>query len=74
MKATIKQATNNDRDLRISFEGRGGYGISCIFRNKYINCYSTNSIDIDNFKSQDSKRIKEGYENLINEIIYKNAR
>lgn len=75
MKATIKQAEANERNLSITMSGYGHWKISCDYRGKRISTVTTNSVAIDNFNSeygekQDRRnRIKEGYEDLINEII-----
>jgi len=79
MKATIKQAEQNKRNLSIMSTGRGHYRIECDYRGKTIYTVTTNTMEIDNFNSEMGEkidgrnRIKEGYENLCNEIIRKNS-
>jgi hypothetical protein len=79
MKATIKQAEQNQRNLSIMSTGRGHYRIECDYRGKTIYTVTTNTMAIDNFNSEMGEkidgrnRIKEGYENLCNEIIRKNS-
>jgi hypothetical protein len=79
MKATIKQAEQNQRNLSIMSTGRGHYRIECDYRGKNIYTITTNTMAIDNFNSEMGEkidgrnRIKEGYENLCNEIIRKNS-
>jgi hypothetical protein len=79
MKATIKQARNNDRNLKVLISGQGHWRIKCDYRGKEISCITTNSIDVDNWNSEEwetdkdgKNMIKQGYENLCSEIIYAN--
>ena len=78
MKATISQAEKNERNLSIISTGRGHYRIECDFRGKTISAVTTNTMAIDNFNSEIGEkmngrnRMKEGYEDLCNEIIRKN--
>ena len=78
MRATIKQAEYNERNLSIKMTGYGHWRIECDYRNKRISATTTNSIAVDDFNSefgdkQDGvNRRKAGYESLINEIINKN--
>ena len=75
MRATIRQAEANYRNLTVIKTGYGHWKISCDYRSKRINTVTTNSVAVDNFNSefgekQDNRnRVKEGYEDLINEII-----
>ena len=79
MKATILQAHSNDRNLTILPSGYGHWKISCDYRGKQIHAITTNSVAIDNFnsdpfeKKDGRNRVKEGYQDLINEIIRKNT-
>lgn len=78
MKATVRQAEMNERNLIISPTGRGHYRISCDYRGKTISTITTNTRGIDDFNSElgelvdGCNRIKQGYEILINEIIRAN--
>ena len=79
MKATIKQAESNERNLSIRMTSYGHWKIECDFRNKRISTVTTNSSAIDDFNSEFGEkdccgynRRKQGYESLINEIIRKN--
>lgn len=78
MKATIREAEMNERNLTIRSTGYGQYKLTIDYRGKEISCHSTNSIDVDNFKSdfgdiEDGfNRIKLGYTNLCSEVIRKN--
>lgn len=78
MKATIEQAERNERNLTISSTGSGHFRIECDYRGKRISAITTNTMAIDDFRSeygekQDGRnRMKEGYETLCNEIIRKN--
>jgi hypothetical protein len=75
MKTTIEQAERNERNLNVTMTGYGHWKITCDYRGKRISTITTNSVAVDNFNSeigekQDGRnRIKEGYEDLINEII-----
>jgi hypothetical protein len=79
MKATIKQAESNQRNLSIISTGRGHFRIECDYRGKTISAITTNTMAIDGFKSEIGEkmdgrnRMKEGYEDLCNEIIRKNS-
>lgn len=78
MKATISQAEQNERNLSIRMTGYGHWKVECDFRGKRISTTTTNSIAVDNFnsefgeKQEGRNRRKEGYEDLINEIIREN--
>ena len=79
MKATIKQAEKNKRNLTIAFKSYGNWEIECDYRNKRIHAITTNSMAVDDFKSDFGEtnddginRRKHGYEILINEIIREN--
>lgn len=79
MKATIKQAENNERNLTIRQTGYGHWRISMDYRGKTISTVTTNSTAIDNFNSEFGEKIdgcnrrKSGYESLCNEIIRANS-
>lgn len=80
MKATIKQAENNDRNLTISLSGYGHWKISCDYRNKRISTVTTNSEAVDSFKAQFGEKTIDGYNRrlagyitLCEEIIYNNT-
>lgn len=79
MKATVLQAETNERNLSIMSTGRGHYRIECDYRGKRISAITTNTMAIDNFNSEHGEkkdgrnRMKEGYEDLCNEIIRKNS-
>lgn len=78
MKATIKEASQNKRNLHIVFRGYGHWRVFMDYRGKRISTITTNSEAVDNFNSDiDEKkdgqnRIKLGYEHLCHEIIRKN--
>jgi len=78
MKATIKQAETNERNLKVIPSGYGHWEISCNYKGKKLSCITSNSKEVDNFNSDSGEklngenRIKKGYEALINEIIRKN--
>lgn len=79
MKATIKQAESNERNLSISFRSYGHWRIECDYYGKRISCITTDSIAIDDFNSEfDEKdedgfnRRLQGYTSLCSEIIRKN--
>lgn len=78
MRATIKQAEYNERNLSVKMTSYGHWRIECDYRGKRIGTVTTNSIAIDNFNSEFGEkqdgvnRRKAGYETLINEIIRKN--
>jgi len=76
MNATIKQAENNERNLSITKTGYGHWRVSCTYRGKTISTTTTNSIAVDDFKSNygeknedNQNRIKLGYIQLCQEII-----
>jgi hypothetical protein len=79
MKATILQAEKNQRNLSIISTGRGHYRIQFDYKGKTISAVTTNTMAIDNFNSDvfekmdGRNRMKEGYEDLCNEIIRKNS-
>lgn len=80
MKATIKQAIRNDRNLTVIMTGYGHWRIECDYRGKRIGTTTTNSVSVDDWNSghyerdQDGfNRRKKGYEDLINEIIRANG-
>lgn len=79
MKATIKEAANNERGLTITPAGYGHWKISATYRGKELRAKTNNSEAVDNFRSDpDEKddygvnRRKNGYETLLSEIIRKN--
>jgi hypothetical protein len=78
MKATIKQAEQNQRNLSIMSIGRGHYRIECDYRGKTIYTVTNNTMAIDDFNSEYGEkmdgrnRMKEGYECLVNTIIRNN--
>ncbi len=78
MRATIKQAEQNQRNLLIMSTGRGHYRIECDYRGKRIYTITTNTMAIDDFNSEFGEkmdgrnRMKEGYECLVNTIIRDN--
>ncbi len=81
MKATIKQAEKNERDLSIEFNGYGHFKIGCEYKGKRIYTTSTDSEAVDNFKSEFGEKNhwgrnarKSGYVTLINEIIEANKK
>ena len=77
MRATIKQAETNERNLVIKFAGYGQYTLSIEYYGKVISCHSTNSIAVDDYNSNEGEkkdgcnRIKTGYVSLCNEVIRK---
>jgi len=78
MRATIKQAEKNENNLSILTSGHGYWKISMTFRKKDISVITTNSIAVDDFKSEfgeldmDKKnRRLMGYIDLCEEIISK---
>lgn len=79
MKATIDQAETNERRLSLVKTGYGHWKISMRYKNKEIGCTTTNSMAVDDFKSElgevdsfGANRIKKGYIALCEEIIRKN--
>lgn len=79
MKATIKQAENNERNLTIKMTGYGHWRVSMDYRGKTISTVTNNSIAVDDFNSEFGEkkdgcnRRKVGYESLCNEIIRANS-
>lgn len=79
MKATIKQAENNERNLTIKMAGYGHWRVSMDYRGKTISTVTTNSMAVDDFNSEFGEkkhgynRRKSGYEALCNEIIRANS-
>jgi hypothetical protein len=78
MKATIKQAIRNERNLTVLKTGYGHWKIECDYRGKRISTTTTNSIAVDNWNSDHFERdqygcnrIKTGYQDLCSEIIRK---
>lgn len=80
MKAAIKEAQENKRNLKVQFSGYGHWIISCDYRGKRIKKITTDSRAVDNFNSDwDEKGTgtfdkgcnlrKNGYEALCNELI-----
>lgn len=80
MRTTIKEAENNTRGLTIEFSGYGHYKITADIRGKRKHCNTTNSMAVDDFKSEFGEiddrtlenRRKRGYTELLNEIIAAN--
>ncbi len=78
MKASIKQALTNERDLRVKKIGYGHWRISCKYRDIVIHAVTIDSIAIDDYnsdpyeKKDGRNRVKQGYEALINHIIRAN--
>jgi hypothetical protein len=79
MKTSISNAERNERNLTITKTGYGHWKISCDYRGKRISTVTTNSMAVDNFNSEFGEkdgrgfnRRKEGYQDLINEIIRNN--
>ncbi len=78
MKTTITQAEKNERNLTVLMSGYGHWKISCDYRGRRISALTTNSMAVDDFNSEFSEkyngrnRRKQGYEDLINEIIRSN--
>jgi len=78
MRTTIKEAENNTRGLTIEFSGYGHYKITADIRGKRKHCITTNSMAVDDFKSEFGEideatrenRRKRGYEDLISEIQF----
>jgi hypothetical protein len=62
---------NNKASLRVQFSGYGHYKIFTSYYGKEITCITTNMPEVDNFQSEDSKRINAGYNNLRSECIRK---
>jgi len=52
MRTTIKEAENNTRGLTIEFSGYGHYKITADIRGKRKHCITTNSMAVDDFKSE----------------------
>jgi hypothetical protein len=65
---------DNKRNLSIVSSGFGHWRIECDYRRKRIHTVTHNSIDVDNFRSQSITRIKQGYKNLIQQIINDNKK
>lgn len=79
MKATIKQAEYNERNLSISKSGYGRWKIECDYRGKRIGTTTNNSEAVDNFHSEfgeknqyGENRRKVGYIALCEDIIRNN--
>lgn len=77
--ATIRQAEQNERNLTITLKGYGHWKISCEWYGKTLKTVTTNSIAVDDFRSEQGEkdeygcnRNKQGYESLCNEIKRKN--
>lgn len=71
---TIKEAQNNDRNIRIEFAGYGHWDVSADYRGKRVKIRTTDSMAIDDFKSDPyekdgrENRRKRGYTTLMNAI------
>ena len=79
MKATIKQAENNEKNLSIQQKGYGHWKIECDYYGERISTVTTNSISIDDFRSEFGEKDEDncnrrltGYVSLCEEIIRKN--
>lgn len=79
MKATIKEAEENYRNLTVEIESYGHWKISMNYRGKRLSTTTTDSKAVDNFKSDFDQRNnqkgslrKQGYQHLCEEIIDKN--
>lgn len=77
MRTTIKDAVTNKHNLEIRQTGYGHWRISCDYRNKRISTITTDSMAIDDYRS-DIYEIKDrrnrhasGYGTLINYIVNK---
>ena len=64
MKATLKQAARNERNLSIMLTGHGHWKIICDYRGKRIHTTTTDSVSVDNFRSDPTDRDREGYPKL----------
>lgn len=80
MKATIRQAEENEKNLSIRKTGYGHWRIECDYKNSRIHTTTTNSMAVDDFNSEfgekDQYRVnrrKQGYEQLCRQIIYDNT-
>lgn len=74
MGYTIRQAENNDKDLRVEQSGYGHWKISCLYRGKRIHAITTDSMAIDDWKSdygekdgRENRKLR-GYATLISQI------
>lgn len=78
MKATIRQAEKNDRNLSIRMTGYGHWKVSIDYKGLRISTTTTNSQAIDDFKSDfldkenGKNRRLNGYLTLCEEIIRDN--
>lgn len=61
MKATLKQATRNERNLKILPSGYGHWKISCDYRGKTISTVTTDSHSVDEWRSDPTDRDRYGY-------------
>lgn len=77
-QATKKQASMNERGLRIEKTGYGHWRISCMYRNKRISTVTTDSVSVDHWNSdedeitQGQNAMRLGYNSLIWQIVRAN--
>jgi hypothetical protein len=73
--ATIKQATSNQRNLRVEKVGYGTYKISCDYRGKRISTKTHDSQSVDLWNSDSDEKlhgcncVARGYNSLVHQII-----
>jgi hypothetical protein len=78
MKATIKQAANNERNLSVLKTGYGHYRISCDYRGKRISTVTTDAHSVDEWRNDPTDRdrwgypVLRGYRTLCAEIVRAN--
>ena len=85
MKATIKEAENNEKNLTVKMTGYGHWRIECDYRSKRISTVTTNSIAVDDWNSEQGETARSykgkgrgynrnlmGYLSLCTEIINAN--
>lgn len=76
---TLKDAENNTKNLRIQQTGYGHWKICCDYRGKQICTTTTDSMAIDDYRSEYGEkdgreyRQKRGYTALVNQIIRDNG-
>jgi len=64
MKATLKQAQRNERNLSVMKTGYGHWKITCDYRGKRISTTTTDSESVDLWNSDRAERNCQGYSML----------
>ena len=65
MKATLKQAQRNERNLSVMKTGFGHWKVSCDYRGKRISTTTTDSVSVDLWNSDPTERTCQGYPMLM---------